>query len=198
MGDYLAINWRSRGYLPHFDAPGMQQHIVIGLADAAPHLQLAPALDAKARVLALDALLDAGHGERLLADPRCASIVQDELLHHDSERYRLLAWCIMPNHVHVVIEQNTDLAGIVRRWKSWTARAINRALDRQGQVWRRDYFDRFARNEQHLSTMIWYVEQNPVAAGLAFEAAAWPWSSAGCRGETVAGQAPGGPTGKDW
>lgn len=121
----------------------------------------------------------AGLGECLLWDPRCAAIVQDELLRLDGERYRLLAWCVMPNHVHAVLEQLEDLAGTVRRWKSWTARGINSALGRSGQVWRREYFDRFARNEHHLRTMIDYVEANPVAAGLVANAADWNWSSAG-------------------
>jgi REP element-mobilizing transposase RayT len=193
MGDFSSINWRSRGYLPHFDAPRMHQHIVFGLADASPAPAQAPKLTASERVRAYDAELDAGHGACLLRDPKCALIVQSELLQHDGSRYRLLAWCVMPNHVHVVIEQGADLAGTVRRWKSWTTRAINATLGRQGTLWRREYFDRFARNESHLSVMIAYVENNPVAAGLVAEAAEWPWSSAGCGRHIVAGQAPGGP-----
>ena len=181
MGDFASINWRSRGYLPHFDAPGMQQHVVFCLADAT--LERVRAFDSTpaGRVRAYDAELDAGHGECLLRDGRCAEIVQNELLQHDGNLYRLLAWSVMPNHVHVVIEQGADLAGTVRRWKSWTTRAINVALGRQGPLWRREYFDRFARNEQHLGTMVAYVENNPVAAGLVGDAADWPWSSAGYR-----------------
>ena len=193
MGDFASINWRSRGYLPHFDARGMHQHIVFGLADAGPTGARVPELTASQRILAYDAELDAGHGECLLRDPRCAQIVQSELLQHDGVRYRLLAWCVMPNHVHVVIEQGADLSGTVRRWKTWTTRAINDALARQGRPWRREYFDRFARSEQHLSVMVSYVENNPVAAGLVADAAEWPWSSAGYGSYIPAGQAPGGP-----
>lgn len=179
MFDWGAINWRSRGYLPHFDAAGMQQHIVFGLADALP--EQPDAHDTIDSLAAFDGVLDRGCGGCLLRDPRCAAIVQEELLHHDGERYRLLAWCIMPNHVHVVVEQGADLAGTVRRWKSWTARRINAVAGRSGVVWRREYFDRFARNEDQLANMIWYVEQNPVAAGLVAEAQEWAWLSAGRR-----------------
>jgi REP element-mobilizing transposase RayT len=124
-------------------------------------------------------------------DPACASIVQKELLRLDGERYRLVAWCVMPNHVHVVIEQQLDIAGTVRRWKSWMAREINGLLGRSGPIWRREYFDRFARDEKHLQTMIQYVEANPVAAGLVASAVDWRWSSAAHR--PSAGQGPGGP-----
>lgn len=190
MGDFQSINWRSRGYLPHFDAIGSQQHIVIGLADAMPDTAVEAA--SASELLAFDRDLDAGHGDCLLRDPRCAAIVQDELLHHDGDRYRLLAWCVMPNHVHVVVEQRADLSGTVRRWKSWSARRINALLQRSGPLWRREYFDRFACSERQLGVMIEYVEANPVTAGLAPAAAEWPWSSAGYA-RCKAGQAPGGP-----
>jgi putative transposase len=151
--------------------------VVFGLTDALPEPPKTG--DAAGRMKAFDAGLDRGLGECLLADARCAAIVQSELLRLDDQRYRLLAWCVMPNHVHVVAEQLRDLAGTVRRWKSWTAREINLSLGRLGPVWRREYFDRFARNERHLQTMIHYVEANPVAAGLVALAEDWIWSSAG-------------------
>jgi len=195
MGDFASINWRSRGYLPHFDAPGTCQHIVFGLADAISDNRTNSPSPPQEAFRAYDAALDAGLGACLLQDPRCAEIVQQELLQHDAVRYRLLAWCVMPNHVHVVLEQGADLAGTVRRWKSWTARAINVALNRKGRVWRREYFDRFARNERHLGVMIAYVESNPVAAGLAMDKGEWRWSSAWRAGAALAGQAPGGPVG---
>ncbi len=176
MGDFQSINWRSRGYLPHFDAPGIQQHIVFSLADAVPD-----AANGSDALMSFDATLDRGLGDCVLSEPKCAHAVQQALLHGDDDRYRLLAWCIMPNHVHVVIDQRGDLADIVRRWKSWSARQINVHLKRSGHVWRREYFDRFARNEKQLGLMIDYVECNPVAAGLVASPAEWPWSSASRR-----------------
>ena len=190
MHEFASINWRSRGYLPHFDARGSQQHIVFGLADALPEGSAPLSEDA---LTSFDSALDRGSGKCVLRDPRCALAVQQALLHGDLERYRLLAWCIMPNHVHVVIEQNEDLAGSVRRWKSWSARGINAHLGRTGRVWRREYFDRFARNADQLAHMIHYVESNPVAAGLVVDAKEWPWSSAGHAVAKIAGQEPGGP-----
>ncbi len=178
MGDFQSINWRSRGYLPHFDARGSQRHIVFGLADSTPNDL---ALDQRDALTAYDAVLDRGIGDCALRDPVCASAIQQALLHGDGYEYRLLAWCVMPNHVHVVIDQDGDLAVIVRRWKTWSARLINGHLQRSGRVWRREYFDRFARDEKQLGVMIDYVEANPLAAGLVSIPEAWPWSSAAHR-----------------
>jgi putative transposase len=189
MGDRYTINWRSRGYLPHCDSDSVQQHIVFSLADATTDDFMSK--NPRERVWAFDRELDRGLGSRLLAEPECARAVQDALLHHDANRYRLLAWCIMPNHVHVVVDGMSAMSETVRLWKTWSARKINGIFNRTGGLWRREYFDRFARNEDHLRTMIHYVENNPVAAGLVAAAEDWNWSSAGWRER--AGRKPGGP-----
>jgi REP element-mobilizing transposase RayT len=128
----------------------------------------------------LDAELDGGLGECHLRGPEIAQVVQDALLHFDQDRYRLLAWCLMPNHVHVVIEipGAVSLSAIVNSWKSFTARRANQHLGRSGAFWNADYFDRFMRDEGHPERTIGHVEQNPVKAGLAKEPRDWPWSSA--------------------
>ena len=86
----------------------------------------------------------------------------------------------MPNHVHVLItlRSGQDLAPIVHSWKGHTAAAINRHHGRTGTVWRREYWDRFIRDEAHWLAAIRYIEENPVKAGLVAEAQQWPWSSA--------------------
>ncbi|HPB97339.1 MAG TPA: hypothetical protein PKW66_15580, partial [Polyangiaceae bacterium] len=45
-----------------------------------------------------------GHGNCWLKQPEIASIVEKAWLYFDGQRYRLLVWCVMPNHVHVLIE----------------------------------------------------------------------------------------------
>jgi REP element-mobilizing transposase RayT len=84
----------------------------------------------------------------------------------------------MPNHVHVVIEplQGERLGEIVSSWKRFTARRANERLGQEGRFWQEDYWDRFIRNETHLSAA--YVENNPVKAGLVNDARLWLWSSA--------------------
>src|SRR5690625_3304752 len=100
--------WYSRNYLPHCDAPGLIQAITFRLADALPKSVLDrikhDTENDAGRQKRIDNYLDAGHGCCWLRDPQLARIVEAALLHFDGERYRLLAWCIMPKHVHVLIE----------------------------------------------------------------------------------------------
>lgn len=191
--DELALGfkgWRSRGYLPHFDAPGVQQFLTYRLADALPASlrhewgALLALADEREKRLKLETYLDKGHGECHLRQPEIAAIVQENLLHFDGERYRVIAWCIMPNHVHAVIEvRQTPLAELLHSWKSYTSKAANKVLGRAGHFWQDEYFDRYIRDEAHLRKAIRYTENNPVKAGLTREPAAWPWSSAGWRDE---------------
>jgi putative transposase len=174
MHNKTHLGWRSRGYLPHCDAAGLFQHIVFGLADAIPPQMRSLAPETFSRTL------DEGHGDCTLGDPACAEIVEETLLVADAERYTLLAWCVMPNHCHVVIEQREGfpLGDIVQAWKSTSAHRINKHLTRTGRLWRREYFDRFMRDNDHLSSTIEYVEANPVTAKLVGMATDWTWSSA--------------------
>ena len=131
--------------------------------------------DAKRRALA-EAWLDRGHGSCALREPDLATLVENALLCFDGQRCRVLAWVVMPNHVHVLIGvfPNWPLRSLVKSWKSYTARAINDRLGRRGALWQADYFDRFIRDDAHLRSEIDYIEDNPVKAGLVACAADWP------------------------
>lgn len=177
--------WHSRGYLPHCDADGLIQHVVFRLADSLPSaaLQGLDALGQVERFASFDRLLDTGNGTTLLRSPEAARIVEDSLLWFDGERYALLAWCVMPNHVHVLIEPHADhsLSDILKSIKGYSATRINKALARSGPLWAPDYFDRFIRNDAHFSATLAYVENNPVAAGLCERPQDWAFSSAAAR-----------------
>jgi REP element-mobilizing transposase RayT len=123
---------------------------------------------------------DAGHGASWLRDERIAALVEEALLHFDGQHYRLIAWCIMPNHVHGVIETQPGwpLSTVAQPWKSYTAHTSNQVLGRSGAFWFREYHDRFIRDERHLAHAVEYVEQNPVKAGLVGSRELWRWSSA--------------------
>lgn len=181
--------WHSRGYLPHLDATRLVQHVTFHLADSLPvdaieRIQagidhLPESEQSNARRQQIQQWLDAGHGSCLLREPACAQIVEDALLFGDGKRYQLLAWVVMPNHVHVLIEQKPDwpLSKVVQSWKRHTSRQIHR-LGFGSPLWQRDYWDRLVRNERHLQTVKRYIEENPVAAGLVNKASQWPWGSA--------------------
>jgi len=182
MSTYEHKGWYVPRGLPHLDAPGIVQAITFRLADSLPYDVIAARLgegDAAHRRRISDAL-DAGYGACILREPTFAGIVERALLYGAGQRYELIAWVVMPNHVHVLISPaaNGALATIVQAWKSSTAKVINRERGGDGTVWQRDYFDRFVRDDRHLAAAIAYVEENPVKAGLAVSAADWRFSSA--------------------
>lgn len=178
--------WHSRGYLPHLDSPQLVQTVTFRLADSLPRAVALELRDRDEDVARWDAVLDAGYGACWLRDPTIADLVEEALLHFDGIRYRLIAWCVMPNHVHVMAEivEGFRLGDIVASWKQFSARMANRHLGRTGPFWRADYFDRYVRNDAHLVTAMQYIERNPVQAGLAATVEAWRWSSAWRRRET--------------
>jgi len=174
--------WHSRGYLPHFDSPECAQHIVFRTFGSLPKSVLEALPDQPAqRRQEIDAALDRCVGDRPLANAGAAEIVQNALLHFAGTRYELVAWCVMPNHVHVVAAMlmGYPIGGVVKSWKAFTAAEINRREKTRGAFWAPDYFDRYIRNERDLAVTIEYVERNPVVAGLVENPADWPWSSAG-------------------
>lgn len=180
------IGWRSRGYLPHFDRPGLLQMITFRLADALPldkaeEIRRDPKRGTDAsRRRGLEAAMDAGHGDCHLRNARLAQTVEASLQHFDGIKYRLLAWVVMPNHVHVLIEtvSGFPLPMIIQGWKSFTAKEGNRLLGLTGRLWQPEYFDRVIRDETHWMSAVEYIHQNPVKAGLVKSAEEWPFSSA--------------------
>lgn len=175
--------WHSRGYLPHFDLPEVVQFITFRLADSLPS-NVANVLKHRDDALPrLDHELDLGRGACWLRRPDVASMVESSLLHFDMEHYRMLAWCLMPNHVHAVVKiiDGHSVSDIVGTWKSFTAKRANIQLGRSGSFWHPDYFDRYMRDEDHLTRTVDYVENNPVKTGLVAAAMDWPWSSARLR-----------------
>jgi REP element-mobilizing transposase RayT len=172
--------WHSRGYLPHFDSAETIQFVTFRLFDSLPRAVAEMLAKQPDNLAKTDESLDGGSGACWLKDPTVAALVENAMLHFDGDRYRLLAWCIMPNDVHVVVEpvEGNSLGSIVQAWKSFTAHRANSVLRRSGPSWHKDYFDRFIRDEGHLARTVDYVENNPVKAGLASTASSWSWSSA--------------------
>jgi type I restriction enzyme R subunit/menaquinone-specific isochorismate synthase/putative DNA methylase len=177
--------WHSRGYLPHLDVPSLLQSVTFHLADSLPktaieQLYAGTRPDDPEQLRRVERWLDAGHGACWLARPEIARVVEEAFLHFDGERYRLLCWVVMPNHVHLLIETSRDhpLPNVVQAWKSYSSKRANRLLERTGTFWARDYFDRYIRDDQHLQAVVHYIENNPVRAGLVDQPEGWPFGSA--------------------
>ena len=115
----------------------------------------------------LDEWLDAGSGSCVLDSPGIRPVVCNELQRHDGELYSLLAFVVMPNHVHVVFSPfpSTDISQIIQLWKGRSARVINQSSSKSGAVWQREYWDRLVRDARHLLHVVNYIRRNPLKAG---------------------------------
>ena len=185
--------WHSRGHLPHFDGGELAQFITFRLHDALPGSVLArwkeelkhekPGEVEAIMRRRVEAYLDQGHGNCYLKESEVANMVQNALLFHDQIKYRLSAWTIMPNHVHLLCTPMTghSLAEIMHSLKSYTSNEANRMLSREGRFWQKEYFDRYIRNASHFAKVVAYIENNPVKARLCEKAEDWPFGSASWR-----------------
>jgi REP element-mobilizing transposase RayT len=170
---------RSRGYLPHWECEEGIYFVTFRLADSLPQSvireirrdkHLKP--EEQGRLAQeLEDFLDQGAGACVLKQPRIANVVASALKKFDGVRYRMLAWCVMPNHVHVVFQpsEQHELAEILHTWKSFTSVEINRQLSRSGPLWQKEYYDHLIRNGGQLKRAIRYTVENPARAGM------WDW-----------------------
>ena len=186
--------WHCRGKFPHREYKPLQ-FITYRLYDSVPQkvinawkeelkiTEMTLPNDPKVYQLRkrIDKYEDAGYGQCFLKDERIASMVQENLFHFNRIRYNVLSWCIMPNHVHVLIEvkEGWTLSTIMHGWRSYTAHQANKILGRTGDFWMEEYYDRYIRDEKHLEAVINYIDNNPVKAGLVDEIEKWPWCSRG-------------------
>jgi len=122
---------------------------------------------------AIEQFLDNGVGACHLRNPLIAEELANTLRHFDQKRYRLFAWCIMPNHVHVVVRlfPGEELASVLHSWKSFSAKQANRILVAHGAFWQREYYDHLIRGEEEFERAVRYVVENPVKANLKN----WQW-----------------------
>jgi REP element-mobilizing transposase RayT len=128
----------------------------------------------------IDVYLDQGRGDAFLGIAEVAQMIEENLLRFDEVKYKLHAWVVMSNHVHVLFTpvNGHKLSSIMHSIKSYTANQANRILDRSGDFWATEYFDRYIRDGKHFSSTVAYIHNNPVKAGLCALAADWPFSSA--------------------
>jgi REP element-mobilizing transposase RayT len=191
------VKIRDRGRLPHWEKDSATYFITFRLPDSLPHSvldeielekknilntadQLGRALssDERRRMAQLSSVriehyLDSGAGACKLKDPKVAGMLRETFWHFEERRYRLSAWCIMPNHVHVVVRlfPGNTLAAVLHSWKSFSAKQANKVTQIEGSFWQREYYDHLLRDEAEFQRAIRYVADNPAKAGLQ----SWPW-----------------------
>lgn len=131
---------------------------------------------------AIDNVLDrVTDGAHYLKDDDIAKIVEAKLRAYDQKYYRLVAFCIMSNHVHALFDFSVQVLEDITQFKSseyvqlpkvmqlikgGTARDCNVRLKRTGTFWAEESYDTVIRNPKHYERVISYILNNPVKAGL--------------------------------
>ena len=108
-----------------------------------------------------------------------ASLVSEAIHHRDGKKYDLLSFCIMPNHIHLVVHGERSYASLYRilqSLKAFTAGKANRILGRSGPFWQHESFDHVVRDETELERILWYILGNPVKARLCQRWQDWQWT----------------------
>ena len=117
-----------------------------------------------------------------LRDPKIAKIVENSMRAYDKKWYDLLAFCIMSNHVHALLDfsiqlpkdnfapfddtQYVQLHTVMKHIKGTSAANINHECRRTGRFWQPESYDRYIRNGKHLFQATEYIRNNPVKAGI--------------------------------
>ena len=209
-----------RRHLPHWQPPGatifltwrlygsLPREAVDRIAEERRHLEQLPAQPSETardramrhnkKLLALaDDLLGGNESAvRWLGDDRIATLVVDSFFFHADRLYTLLAFVLMPNHVHLLLTplaveqvlgsqagkpdpQYVPLAKITQSLKGYTAREANRLLGRTGQpFWQDESYDHWARSEAEVERIAAYIESDPIRSGMVTSTEGWRWSSA--------------------
>jgi REP element-mobilizing transposase RayT len=196
-----ALKIRRGARLPHWTREGATYAVTFRLADSLPKAVLESWKFARQDILRtaeqqgraltayeckqldmlfserVDRYLDEGGGRCWLREAPLAKIVADALRFFDGDRYRLSAWCVMPNHVHVVMEpmNGYELPRILHSWKSYTANEVNKVLQTSGRFWETEYYDHLVRDERDFQAQVAYVLANPRKAALRD----WKWVGTG-------------------
>jgi putative transposase len=183
MADY-------RRNLPHWLPEGRTIFLTWRLFGSLPTSSLkvrakAAGLTAGERFRAVDTALDRMmEGPFWLKDPAVATCVVKALRRGEAEldQYKLLAYVVMPNHVHALLTPKVEVSRLMNGLKGTTALAANKILKRTGKpFWQDESFDHWLRRDESFPRFISYIERNPVAAKLVARPEDWPWSSASNR-----------------
>jgi len=196
---------RYRKYLPHLESQNSTYFVTFRLADSIPktlieswkseRIEIVQEANRQGRLLSkyekerlnylfsnkIQAHLDNSYGQCWLRRSEIAQLVIDAFKYFDGKRYHLHAWCVMPNHVHVVFtviskggKIDSDLIPILHSWKSYTAHEANKILQKQGIFWEGEYYDRLIRSDEEFAHYIDYTLANPIKASLCEEWEQWP------------------------
>ena len=177
-GETIFITFRLAGSLPQETLARLQAEAYL-LRQRCGHDALAHNTEQKKYFGRFDTLLDSStHGPTWLRQPAVAAIVQQAIQYPHQKSYNLRCYCIMPNHVHMVValaDNAPPLAKTLQLLKGYSSFQANKLLGLSGTFWQSESYDHIVRAGE-LERIIGYVLANPVKAGLVDEWQKWPYN----------------------
>lgn len=173
----LPIIKKSGNCLPHWDQSGKLLYVTARLNDSLPASKIAYIQDLKSKIASdnfilkldnpeecikkLDYWLNRGYGDCWLKYDKIQKIAEDALNFYDNQKYDLFDYVIMPNHIHFIIMPYEEMYKIWGAYKRYTTRKINEILNRRGELWQKECFNRFIRSGAEMVRIIEYIKNNP-------------------------------------
>jgi REP element-mobilizing transposase RayT len=156
--------------LPHLSLIEHYQFITFRTQDSVDQYILKISQDTKIsnkqKQYRIDQYLDTSENGAYLYGKNIQILKEVILSKEKSNMYHVDAFCVMPNHVHILLKQKDELANIMKYIKAKSAIELNRNMNRRGKFWLNDYFDKAVRDEKHYNLVYEYILNNPLKAEL--------------------------------
>jgi len=155
-------------HLPHIDLAGHYQFVTFRTYDSLDEFirkwDFSPAISNKEKQQKIDDYLDASPNGAYLQG-EVLEWLFEFLVSQDKKLYKLVAFAIMNNHVHILFKPLQSLSKIMQRIKGVSAKKINELLGKSGRFWADDYYDKAIRDERHFWVVYEYIKNNPLKIG---------------------------------
>ena len=122
----------------------------------------------------------------IFRDSRSADILLDAILFGKRQKwYYLLAFVIMPDHIHlIIVPEGKNISECMKAIKGFSAREINKIYERSGPIWQSGFYDYILDGEAKVLGRIKYIEYNPVRKGIVANLENYEYSSVKYRDKT--------------
>lgn len=154
--------------LPHIDMIGYYQFVTFRTYDSIDDFLKRLSnedISTNKKQYKIDNYLDNSFNGCYLND-NIVGYLKDFFINKHKDIYKLIAFCIMPNHIHLLFKQNIELDKIMKTLKGSSSNAINKLLGKKGKFWESGYYDKAIRDEKHFMITYEYIKNNPIKAGL--------------------------------
>ena len=162
------MSYKEKNFLPHLDMIGYYQFITFRTYDSLDDFILKireQKINNSKKEYKIDKYLDSSNKGCYL-NGEVLEYLKEYLISKDRVLYDLVAFCIMPNHIHMLFKQKIELPKIMKQIKGATANKINKMLNKSGRFWEKNYYDKVIRDEKHFAVVYDYIKSNPIKVGL--------------------------------